>query len=241
MNPHLHRLKYLVIVGAVLLVYYLTTTSEVVQKYLADPSSLKYFIQGFGILAPIGIIILQAFQTTLSLIPSQITTIVAGFIFGPWLGLLYSLMGSFIGSALIFLISRKYGKNLALKIFNKKEIVHFHLLFRQRKNWGLFLARITPIFPNDLVSFGAGLTTISFRNFNIISTTGFIVQMTILTMFGSELSSGIVSFPLIAISTLVSFLLLILIFKNKIKELLIEGIREVKRGEKFLEMEFKKI
>ena len=241
MNPHLHRLKYLVIVGAVLLVYYLTTTSEVVQKYLADPSSLKYFIQGFGILAPIGIIILQAFQTTLSLIPSQITTIVAGFIFGPWLGLLYSLMGSFIGSALIFLISRKYGKNLALKIFNKKEIVHFHLLFRQRKNWGLFLARITPIFPNDLVSFGAGLTTISFRNFNIISTTGFIVQMTILTMFGSELSSGIVSFPLIAISTLVSFLLLILIFKNKIKELLIEGISEVKRGEKFLEMEFKKI
>jgi len=219
----------------------LTTTSEVVQRYVADPSSLKSFILGFGILAPIGIIILQAFQTTLSLIPSQITTIVAGFIFGPWLGLLYSLIGSCIGSALIFSISRKYGKNLALKIFNKKEIVHFHLLFRQRKNWGLFLARIAPIFPNDLVSFGAGLTTISFRNFNIISTIGFMVQMTILTRFGSELSAGIVSFPLIAISTLISFLLLILVFKNKIKELLIEGIREVKRGEKFLEREFKKI
>src|SRR3989338_5421361 len=99
MTTHLHRLKYLVIVGAVLLIYYLTTTSEVVQRYLADPSSLKSFILGFGILAPIGIIILQAFQTTLSLIPSQITTIVAGFIFGPWLGLLYSLIGSFIGSA----------------------------------------------------------------------------------------------------------------------------------------------
>lgn len=236
-----HKLKYFLLLILAILFYYLITESKLVQHYLANPEALKSLILSFGILAPIAIIILQMFQTTISIIPSQITTIIAGFVFGPILGLVYSLIGAFFGSMLIFSLGRKYGKRFALKLFDKKEIVHFNIFLRQRKDWALFLARIAPIFPNDLVSFTAGLTTIKFRNFNLFSTLGFVVQMIILTYFGAELSAGKVSVPLIIITIVVSLLLLIVFFKSKIRRFLIKGLHKLEKGEKVLEKEFRKI
>ncbi len=244
-KKRVHKLKYFFLLILGILFYYLVTESKIVQYYLSNPELLKNLILSFGILAPIAIIFLQVFQTTISIIPSQITTIVAGFVFGPVLGLAYSLIGAFFGSMIIFVIGRKYGKNLALKLFSKKEIVHFNIFFQQKKKWALFLARIAPIFPNDLVSFMAGLTTIKLRDFNWVSTLGFILQMIILTYFGSELATGEVSVTMILITVVVSLLLLLLIFKNQIKMFLIKELRflekEEKVMEKLIEKEFKKI
>jgi uncharacterized membrane protein YdjX (TVP38/TMEM64 family) len=240
-----HKMKYFLLLILAILFYFLVTKSQVVQFYLSNPESLKSLILGFGILAPIAIILLQTFQTTISIIPSQITTIVAGFIFGPVLGLVYSLIGAFLGSMMTFIIGRKYGKDLALRLFSKKEMVHFNIFFREKKKWALFLARIAPIFPNDLVSFMAGLTTMRLRDFNWISTVGFVLQMIILTYFGSELAAGEVSLSMILITIVTSLLLLLLIFKNQVKRFLIEGLhfleKEEEAMEKEIEKEFKKI
>ena len=167
MKTRAHKMRNFLFLIVILGVYLILAKSETAQHYLANPETLKIFLLGFGILAPIAIIFLQAFQTTISIIPSQLTTILAGFVFGPFLGVLYSIIGAFLGSAFVFMISRKYGKKLALRFFEKKEIVHFNILFKQKKWVALFLARIAPIFPNDLVSFTAGLTDIKFKNFNI--------------------------------------------------------------------------
>ena len=240
-----HKLKYFLLLILAILLYYLITESKAVQYYLANPELLKSLILSFGILAPIAIILLQTFQTTISIIPSQITTIVAGFVFGPVLGLVYSLIGAFFGSMIIFVVGRKYGKELALKLFGKREMVHFHIFFKQKKKWALFLARIAPIFPNDLVSFMAGLTTIKLRNFNWVSTLGFVLQMIILTYFGSELAAGEVSVTMILITVVVSLLLILLIFKNQVKRFLIKELHFLEKEEKvmgkLIEKEFKKI
>ena len=213
-----HKLKYFLLLILILLAYILFVESPIAKQYLSNPESLKNLILGFGILAPIAIILLQTFQTTISVIPSQITTIIAGFVFGPILGLVYSLIGAFLGSMIILLTGRKYGKKL----------------------WALFLARITPIFPNDLVSFTAGLTTIKLRQFNWVSTLGFVVQMIILTYFGAELAAGKVSVSMIIITIVVTLLLLIVIFKNQIKKSLIKGLHFLEKEEKLLEKEIEK-
>jgi len=236
-----HYIRLILVVVVLAAIYYLASESSLIQHYFANPEALKKVILGLGILAPLGIIFLQFFQTTISIVPSQITTIVAGFVFGPILGLVYSLIGAFFGSMFIFFLARKYGKELALKFFNKKDMVHFHMMFKQKKHWALFLARMTPLFPNDLVSFSAGLTTIKLRDFNLISSLGFIIQMIILTYFGSELATGKISFPLIGISVLVTGLLLITIFKNKIKKLLVKEIHQLDAAEHKIEKEFSKI
>lgn len=242
MKKIVRRIRLVIILAAIVLLYYFAAETTFVQHYLAEPESLRQLILGVGILAPLAVIVLQIFQTTISIIPSQLTTIMAGFIFGPYLGLLYSLLGAFLGSALIFTISRKFGKGIASRLFEKKDLVHFNLLFRRKRLWALFLARIAPLFPNDLVSFAAGLTTVPSFYFNIISSLGFIVQMFILTYFGAELSTGSVSLPLLVVTILVSALFMVLVFRRQIKRVIIKDIhlleKEGKSVEKAIEKEF---
>jgi uncharacterized membrane protein YdjX (TVP38/TMEM64 family) len=116
------------------LIYYLLAQSDSVGKYMSNPKALQELILGFGFWAPLVIIGVQIFQQMISVFPSQVTTVASGFIFGPVLGLLYSLIGAFIGSGITFLISRRYGEKLAMKLFNRRELVHFDHFFRQKKD-----------------------------------------------------------------------------------------------------------
>src|SRR3989344_534736 len=242
-NQKFLRLRYILPPLLLLAVGYSITESDLFRHYLSNPDALKQFVLGFGLLAPLAVIILQAFQTTISIIPSQLTTIVSGFVFGPVLGLVYSLIGAMLGSSLVFALSRKYGKRLALRLhlFDKKDIVHFHLFFKRKKVWALFLARVLPLFPNDLISFAAALTGMRFRDFTFFSTLGFVFQMLILTYLGSELSQGRVSMPLIVITILVIILLIIFLFKKQIKLLLIKDLRSLEKEGRTIEDEFRKI
>jgi len=241
MHRRILRIRYLLIIITIILVLYGLSESEILKHYLSNPEIMKSAILSLGILGPLAIILLQTFQTTISVIPSQLTTVVAGFAFGPFLGLIYSLIGAFLGSSLVFLISRKYGEKIALKLFEKKDMVHFHVFFKDKKFWALFLTRILPIFPNDMVSFTAALTGMKFRKFSIFSTLGFFIQMLILTYFGSELSRGKVSVFLLLITLVVGLLLLALLFKKRIKRILIKDIHSLEKEGKLVEKEFKKL
>ena len=209
--------------------YYFLTRSGIITQFFENPIQLQETILGIGLLAPLVIIFLQTFQTIISIFPSQVTTVAAGFIFGPILGTVYSLIGTFTGSLIVFILSRKYGEKIALKVFEKNEIHHFHAFFSQKKNWALLLARIIPIFPNDLISMAAGMTTISLRNFNMFSTLGFFVQIIILTYFGSELAQGKLSASLIVILIIIILLILVTIFRKKLKTILIKDLHKIEK------------
>ena len=119
MNKVGRWIKLLLLITILALLFWGIAQSDVVQESLADPEELRWFILRFGILAPLGLIVMQMFQTMFSIVPSQLTTILAGFIFGPLWGLVYSLIGAFLGSLFIFLIARKYGNKIASFFFTE--------------------------------------------------------------------------------------------------------------------------
>lgn len=235
-------LLLLIILG---ILSFVISQSALVQNSFKDPEALRSLILGFGVLAPLGLIVLQMFQATISIIPSQLTTILAGYIFGPLWGLVYSLIGAFLGSLLIFSLARKYGLKIASFFFTEEEIVHFILFFKQKKLVALFLARIAPLFPNDLVSSAAALTDISVLHFNLVSTAGFMVQMILLAFFGAELREGSITLPLQVITFVISFLLFLFLFKEKIHKILIHDLKLLEKSEitlrKVLGKEFRKL
>lgn len=238
-------LKLVLLLVVVVALLYATSQSTLIKNSFAKPEALRSFLLSFGILAPLILIFLQIFQTVISIIPSEITTIVAGFLFGPVLGILYNTIGTFIGSFLVFLAGRKYGKALAGFFLRKKDVVHFNLFFQQRGLWALFLARVAPFFPNDVISFAAGLTSVKAWQFNLISTLGFLVEIVLLTFFGAELARGKLSVPLIIIGIFIVLLLLVGLFKEPIRKLLIKNVslleKEGQEAEKFIEKEFRKL
>lgn len=238
-------IKLLLLLIVLSILFFVISQSDLVQNFFKDPEALRSLILSFGILAPLGLIVLQMFQTTVSIIPSQLTTILAGYIFGPLWGLVYSLIGAFLGSLLIFSLARKYGIKIASFFFTEEEIFHFILFFKQKKLVALFLARIAPLFPNDLVSSAAALTDISILHFNLVSTAGFMVQMILLTFFGAELREGSITLPLQVITFVVSFLLFLFLFKENIHKILIRDLKLLEKSEitlrKVLGKEFRKL
>jgi uncharacterized membrane protein YdjX (TVP38/TMEM64 family) len=225
-HKNIHFLRYFIIIVGIIAVFYFSENNPWVKEYLSQPETIKTLVLSWGIAAPLVIILLQFFQTTISIIPSQVTTIVAGFLFGPIWGGIYSLIGVTLGSETIYSLSKKYGKKLALKLFNPVEIAHFQHFFKQKGNWSIFLARIMPFFPNDLVSFTAGLIGIKRKDFHLYSTFGFIPQIVLFSLIGWGLSPETAKVTLALLVAIVILLFLAVIFKNKIKNVVIKDLHK---------------
>mgnify|MGYP001197867495 CR=1 FL=1 len=196
-------------------------------SYLTDPLHVKELILSAGYLAPLVLIVLQAFQAMISIFPSQLTTVAAGFIFGPFLGLFYSLVGALLGSTAVFLIAKKFGGKMMAYFFDRKETIHFRKMFSKHGDSALFIARVIPLFPNDLASIAAGLTTMRYPTFLFYSTLGFLAQMIILTLFGSQLSDLRFSTPLLVTGLIIILLFLVVVFREKMKLFLIKDIKSI--------------
>ena len=72
----------------------------------SNPETVKQFITGFDILAPIILILLLALQVIIFIIPGPVFIIAGGYAFGTILGGIYSLIGVTLGSIFVFYLSR---------------------------------------------------------------------------------------------------------------------------------------
>ena len=125
--------------------------------------TLKEYTQSFGSFAPI-IYILIFTLVPLTLIPTSLIAISGGALFGLYYGSLYTLIGAAFGATLSFGLSRYFGKTLAEKLIsNKAQCFSEHA----EKNGFLFvfLLRLIPFVPFDVISYGAGLSRIRYIDF----------------------------------------------------------------------------
>ena len=67
---------------------------QVLVRLYVDKIYLKRMLREWGVLAPVIFIALQALQVIVSPIPGEATGILGGYLFGQWLGLLYSRSAS---------------------------------------------------------------------------------------------------------------------------------------------------
>ena len=82
-------------------------------------SSLQNFLQKYGIWAPLIFMLLQIIQIIIPVIPGGITTAFGVVMFGPFWGFVYNYISICLGSIIVFLISRFFGKEVVLAIFGE--------------------------------------------------------------------------------------------------------------------------
>ena len=197
-----------------------------VQMY-TNPDEIRTFIEGFGIFGPLVFIFFQFLQVIIFFVPGAVFTIAGGYLFGTFVGTVYSIIGTMIGSILVFLVSRKYGRPFVEKIVHRKELQHFDAFFKKRGKISIVITRMVPvIFPNDAVSMAAGITPIKFRDYVLYSIIGFIPHLFLLNYFGVELTKEFNPSTVI-ILTLVGLSGMAYIFRHPIKVFFIKEIREL--------------
>ncbi len=173
---------------------------------LEKKEAIRDFVLSLGPFGPLGFILLQALQVVLSPIPGEATGIVGGFIFGKWLGLIYSTIGLSLGSAMAFFISR-YFRHIVEPWLKKSELYfRFEGLLRHQGIFICFFLYVFPGFPKDFLCYLLGLTRMPWQIFVFISSIGRIPGTLMLSWQGADIYNGnwVGVFSIIALTVIVA-------------------------------------
>lgn len=153
----------------------------------SNPDRARKLIIEAGALGPLIYILMQIAQVLIAPIPGQVIGLIGGLLFGPILGVIYTVIGSTIGFTIIFILTRKLGRPFVQRFVSKKFLDKFDHLTKENGTLIFFLIFLLPAFPDDIISFIAGLTTIKIPTLLIISLLGRLPGYIVLSLTGNGL------------------------------------------------------
>ncbi len=181
-----------------------------------SPGAIRASVAGFGAWAPLVFIGLQALQVVLSPIPGEATGVLGGYLFGTWLGLVYSTAGLTFGSALAFGLSRWLGLRLVRRMIPAAAYEKLSLIARPQGVAVMFILFAVPGFPKDYLSYLLGLTPMSWSSYLLVSTLGRIPGTWLLSAQGDAASSNQYGLLLVLVAVAAALALLSWIYRRRI-------------------------
>lgn len=178
----------LVLVAAAVLASYLLLRRHA--SFVFHPEELRVWIGQFGVLAPAVFTLTQTLQVVFAPIPGQVVALVAGYLFGPVAGTVYSLVGVLVGSAIAFSLAKRYGRAFVEDMLHEDVMARFDGFVDQIGVPGLLAFVLVPGLPDDAICFLAGLTTWRLRTFMAAIAVGRLPAYVLTVYAGGELASG---------------------------------------------------
>ncbi len=136
----------------------------------SSPEALQIYILQFGMIAPIIFILLQITQVVFPVIPGGLTCAAGVLCFGPVWGFVYNYISIGIGSCINFLLIRKFGKPLLIRLSSQKLYDKYVGWLDKGEHFDKWfaLAIFLPVAPDDFLCMLAGLTKMTFKKFAAI-------------------------------------------------------------------------
>ena len=117
--------------------------------------------KAFGIVV---FLLVQAVQVVVVMIPP--VQIVGGMLFGPIIGSILSIVGLWIGSAVVFFVVKKFGSPLVEVIVSRKNIKKFRLFENtERLTLVFFVLYLIPGTPKDAMTYIVPLSRLDMKKF----------------------------------------------------------------------------
>lgn len=136
-------------------------------------------------------LVLQILQVLIAIIPGGVIQILGGVLFGGVWGTFLCIGGILLGTVIVYVLVKKFGKPLVEAFFDEKVVTKFSFLQDSKKlELAIFILFLIPGIPKDLLTYVAPLTKIKMSSFLILSTLARIPAIIMSTVFGSTLSNG---------------------------------------------------
>ena len=159
------------------------------QVDLMNSETIIQFVQSAGPLGPLAYILVQILQTIIAPIPGNLVGTVGGFLFGVW-GILWTTIGSAIGVLIVFILAKKYGRRIILKLLRRKDLGKFDEVPEERAGLIFFLFFLIPGLPDDLISYAAGLSKVSIPKLMLLWIVGRMPAVVMTNFIGMGLEEG---------------------------------------------------
>ncbi len=134
-------------------------------RVVNSTENLQAYLQKAGAWMPILYVLLQYLQVVLLPIPSVVSTVAGVALFGAFWTTIYSLVGILLGSWTAFFIGRKLGSRAVTWMIGEETLDKWQKKLKKKDNVVLTLAFLLPFFPDDVLCFLAGLSSMSTRYF----------------------------------------------------------------------------
>ena len=155
-------------------------------RFVADQARVRAWVERLGFWGPAGIAALELVQTLAAPIPGMAIEAASGYLFGPWPGALYAMVGIVAGSGLNFFLARRFGRPLLGRWLAPPSLARLDDLVRRGGSLFFFLLWLFPLVPDDLVCLAAGLTSMPSGRFLLLMTVGRLPGILISTWMGAS-------------------------------------------------------
>jgi uncharacterized membrane protein YdjX (TVP38/TMEM64 family) len=157
-----------------------------------DVSAVRDYLLSFGVWAPIVSALLMVLQSVLAPIPAFVLTFANGMLFGWALGALLSWSSAMAGAALCFYLARALGRPAVEKLVGGSTALAVSDRFFERfGDRAVLIARLLPFVSFDIISYGAGLTSMRFWPFFIATGIGQLPATIVYSYLGQNMSSSV--------------------------------------------------
>lgn len=155
-----------------------------------DFTVIREFVASYGTYAAAVSFLLMVLQSVAAPLPAFLLTFANANLFGWVKGALLSWSSAMAGAAVCFWIARILGRDAAEKLTSKAGLQQVDVFFEKHGRLSIFIARLLPFISFDLVSYAAGLTSMSFGGFLVATGIGQLPATIVYSYVGGMLTGG---------------------------------------------------
>jgi len=188
-NLKANRSKWIKVASALLLlamIVYWHDQLLIIISIIGDREAIVEFLDQYGIWGPFVLFAILTLQVFLAVIPGHAFIVAGGYIYGLLVGSAITQISTVMASQLAFYLARCLGRPLVDRMAPANVVDHWNQLAETQGGLFFFFAFILPIFPNDLMCFIAGLSSVSPRKFFLANFFGRLPCAIFVTLIGSH-------------------------------------------------------
>jgi uncharacterized membrane protein YdjX (TVP38/TMEM64 family) len=155
-------------------------------EWFSDREAIVGSIEQLGIWGPVVLFLLLVLQVFLAIIPGHALMLAGSYSFGFWPSFLITAASTVLGSQIAFMIGRRWGRSIVNGMADGEVIQRWDKLAKGQGAMFFFFSFVLPIFPSDLMTYVAGLGTISAKRFLVANISGRIVVAGFITLIGAQ-------------------------------------------------------
>ena len=155
-----------------------------------DFTVVRDFVASYGAYAVLISFLLMIFQSVAAPLPAFLITFANANLFGWWKGAILSWGSAMAGAAVCFFIARILGRDVAEKLTSKTGLAQIDTFFEKYGKNTILICRLLPFVSFDIVSYAAGLTSMSFASFFIATGIGQLPATIVYSYVGGMLTGG---------------------------------------------------
>ncbi len=155
-----------------------------------DFDVVRDFVASYGAYAAVVSFFLMVFQSVAAPLPAFLLTLANANLFGWWQGTILSWSSAMAGASVCFFIARLMGRDVAERLTSKAGITQIDTFFEKYGKNTILICRLLPFISFDIVSYAAGLTSMSFGSFFLATGVGQLPATIVYSYVGSMLTGG---------------------------------------------------